>query len=380
MTGLRRYAIDVGIAAAAGAVNAIMIHEAAEPGSVPPDAFAYTLGVLMTVPVVMHRSRPVAVLMACSVVLFAYYSLDYPGMSPISVLAAPLFSAVNAGHLRWAVGVVGMFFLGGYLIVVLQEKIEPLQAVSVFLANGALAVAVILLGEVVRSRRALAEETQERLRIAAEEREIAAARRVAEDRVRIARELHDTVAHSMATITVQARTALHVHGEDPASDQVRTALSTIRETSRRALRDMGDTLGVLRSVQGDDQGRPGLERLPALVEAVRAAGVPVELTVTGTSGRLAQAVDRAAYRILQESLTNVLRHAGPEVRARVTVAYEPDGVALEIADDGPGGEQEGGHGLNGMRERAEGLGGSFTAGPGDGGGFVVAAWLPRSAA
>ncbi|MFI0450689.1 sensor histidine kinase [Actinomadura sp. 6N118] len=380
MTGLRRFAIDAGIAMVAGVVNAIMIHEALEPSSRSPDAFAYTLGVLMTLPILLHRRRPLAALLLSSLVLFAYYSSDYPGISPITVLAPALYSAVIAGHLRWAVGVMSTFYVGGYIIVVFNEKIEALNALSEFLTNGGLAVAVILLAEVVRSRRALAEEAQERLRMAADEREIMAARRVAEDRVRIARELHDTVAHSMATITVQARTALHVHGEDPASDEVRTALSTIRETSKRALREMGDTLGVLRAEPADKADGVGLERLTALVEAVRAAGVPVELAVTGTSGRLAPAVDHAAYRILQESLTNVLRHAGPEVNARVCVVYEPEDVVLEIADDGVGSAEECGHGLNGMRERAEGLGGTFTAEPGPGGGFVVTARLPRDAA
>ncbi|MFG1999482.1 sensor histidine kinase [Spirillospora sp. NPDC048911] len=380
MTGPRRMAIDAGIATVAGVINAIMIHEALEPHSRAPDAFAYTLGVLMTLPVLLHRRRPVAALLASSVLLFAYYSSDYPGISPITVLAVPLYSAVVAGHLRWAVGVISAFYVGGYIIVVFNEKVEALRALSEFLTNGGLAVTVILLAEVVRNRRQLAAETRERLRIAAEEREIAAARRVAEDRVRIARELHDTVAHSMATITVQARTALHVHDEDPASEDVRTALSAIRETSKRALREMGDTLGVLRAEPREDGDGVGLERLPALVEAVRAAGVPVELAVTGTAAALAPAVDHAAYRILQESLTNVLRHAGPEVNARVNVTYGPDGVALEIADDGVGTSEESGHGLNGMRERAEGLGGTLTAGPGDGGGFVVSARLPGDAA
>ncbi|MEU5878338.1 histidine kinase [Spirillospora sp. NPDC047279] len=378
----RPISVDVAITVAAGVINAIMIREAPEPESLKPDLFAYTLGVLMTLPILLHRRRPVAALMLSSLALFAYYSADYPGMSPVTVLAVPLYSATLQGHLRWAAGVIAVFSFGGYSIVVFQEGSPPLRAFSEFVANGALAVTVILLAEVVRSRRALAEETRERLRLAAEERDIEAARRVAEDRVRIARELHDTVAHSMATITVQARSALHVHENDPESEQVRTALSTIRETSKRALREMGGTLGVLRADAADHDDAVGLERLPSLIEAVRAAGVPVEVEVTGAPPALARTVDHAAYRILQESLTNVLRHAGTEVSARVAVAYEPGGVAIEIADDGAGGAAApgGGHGLSGMRERAEGLGGTFTAGPRDGGGFVVGVRLPGGAA
>ncbi|WP_231336456.1 sensor histidine kinase [Actinomadura graeca] len=237
----------------------------------------------------------------------------------------------------------------------------------------------MLLAEVVRSRRALAAETRERLRAAVEERDAEAARRVAEDRVRIARELHDTVAHSMATITVQAGSALHVLGD--RDEEFRPALAAIRETSKQALREMRATLGVLRS--GEDAGRhgpAGLDRLPVLLEAVRSSGVPVELHVTGPAGELGGAADHAAYRILQESLTNVLRHAGTDVRVRVRLAYTGDGLDLEVADDGDGPSNgDGGHGLTGMRERARALGGTLSAGAGPSGGFLVRARLPGGA-
>ncbi|MFC6885403.1 MULTISPECIES: sensor histidine kinase [Actinomadura] len=394
---------DAAIAAVVAVVLAIMIHEATEPHSRPPDAQAYALAVLMALPLLVQRRRPVAAMLLASLGLFVYYTAGYPGISPTTVLAVPSYTAVVAGHLRWATGIYTMFFTLGYAIVVATEQTPALMALAEFLTHLSLAVAVVLLAEVVRSRRALAAETRERLRLAEDEHEREAARRVAEDRVRIARELHDTVAHSMATITVQAGSALHRLGD--REDEVRPALAAIRTTSKEALRQMRSTLGVLRSSAEDGPGGPhgpdgpdgpdglggdrlGLGRLPALLDAVRAAGVPVELDVAGEAAPLAPPVDHAAYRIVQESLTNVLRHAGSGVSARVSLAYGDGAVELKITDDGrrsgdagtaaswngaarPGG----GHGLNGMRERARAVGGSFTAGPGNGG-FVVEARLP----
>jgi signal transduction histidine kinase len=242
----------------------------------------------------------------------------------------------------------------------------------------------IMLGDAVRSRRALAAETAERLRVAHEEREAEAARRVAEERLRIARDLHDTVAHSMATITVQAGSALHVLGD--GNDSLRGALTAIRETSKHALREMRATLGQLR------EGAPGggfpvppggLDRLPALRDAVTAAGAPVTIAVDGDQRPLPAAVDEAAYRILQESLTNVLRHAGPAARATVRLSFEPAALGISVIDDGAGARAAGdgdgpggGHGLAGMAERAAALGGEVIAGPRGEGGFEVSAWLP----
>jgi signal transduction histidine kinase len=244
-----------------------------------------------------------------------------------------------------------------------------------------------MLGDTVRSRRALAAETAERLRVAHEEREAEAARRVAEERLRIARDLHDTVAHSMATITVQAGSALHVLGN--RDEKLRRALTAIRETSKHALREMRATLGQLRqgTENGAIQAMPGgLDRLPALRDAVTAAGAPVTIAVEGEQRPLPPSVDEVAYRIVQESLTNVLRHAGPAARATVRLLYEPTTLGISVIDDGTGataaaaaadGDGLGaGHGLTGMAERAASVGGEVTAGPRGEGGFEVSARLP----
>jgi signal transduction histidine kinase len=205
---------------------------------------------------------------------------------------------------------------------------------------------------------------------------------VAEERLRIARDLHDTVAHSMATITVQAGSALHVLGD--RDDKVRGALTAIRETSKHALGEMRATLGQLRqgSTGGGIPVTPGgLDRLPALRDAVTAAGAPVTIAVDGDQRPLPPAIDEVAYRILQESLTNVLRHAGPAARATVRLCYEPAALGITVTDDGTGTDGDGdglgrGHGLTGMAERAAAVGGKVTAGPRGEGGFEVSARLP----
>jgi signal transduction histidine kinase len=212
------------------------------------------------------------------------------------------------------------------------------------------------------------------------------ARLLAEERLRIARELHDTVAHSMATITVQAGSALHVL---PAArdDPVRAALVSIRETSKSALGEMRSVLGQLRGDGGTGGTVPsveglGLDRLPELSAAVTAAGSPVRVSVEGEPGPLPPEVDHAAYRILQESLTNVLRHAASGTPAEVRLCYARDSVTITVSNDGPsadGGSPGTGNGLRGMRERAEAAGGELEAGPGADR-FIVTATLPRQVA
>jgi signal transduction histidine kinase len=291
--------------------------------------------------------------------------------------------------------VIGLFVVGAST----HQGLVSLAAT--FLPQIAVLFLAVTLGEVVRSRRALAAETAQRLRVAHEERETEAARRVAEERLRIARDLHDTVAHSMATITVQAGSALHLL--DGGDTNLRRALTAIRATSKEALAEMRATLGQLRTgTSGDPQTLTGgLDRLPALCDAVTAAGAPVTVEVEGEQRPLPPAVDQAAYRILQESLTNVLRHAGQAARATVSLRYEPAVLAIRVTDDGgqgtghggpgtdgggtpdparPAGDglqpARGGHGLTGMAERAAAVGGKVTAGLRTGGGFEVAAWLP----
>ncbi|HEX5627004.1 MAG TPA: histidine kinase [Actinomycetota bacterium] len=215
------------------------------------------------------------------------------------------------------------------------------------------------------------------------EREVATREAVAAERAAIARELHDVVAHHMSVMVVQAGAARAVGARDPAATA--EALRQIEASGRTGLAEMRRLLEVLKAEE-DGNGRapqPGLARLGELLDAMRASGLPVEAVVEGTPRPLPPGVDLSAYRIVQEALTNALRHAGG-ASARVVVRYEPDAVELEIGDHGPGppeaSQASGGHGLIGMRERVQLFGGQLVAGPRPGGGFLVRARLPSEPA
>jgi signal transduction histidine kinase len=419
-------------------------------GAVPLNTTAYLLGALLAVPILFRRRWPSQVLIACSVGMFFYYVFDRRNISPAPVLVVPLYDAAVAGYLAWAIGIPAGFMAVGFGVVEASPGQSLTGVTQEFLSQAVLLALAVALGEVVRGRRALAAETARRLRLAEEERAAEAARLVAEERLRIARELHDTVAHSMAMITVQAGTALHlltgeaanIHVQNgtapsrPASvpapgadaDPVRAALAAIRDTGKGALTEMRSVLGQLRrpdpgvAPASPPGGEAGLGRLASLREAVTAAGAAVTVTVQGEQSPLSAEADHCAYRILQESLTNVLRHAGPGTTARVCLRYEPGVLTITVTDEGrvtgeahdaggsgggsggagragdgsgawggSGGADgsgtggaggpagAGGHGIRGMRERAAAIGGTLSAGPLPGGGFRVEATLPTSA-
>jgi signal transduction histidine kinase len=382
--------VDVGAALAVLAAVEITVATGTGPGARPLNAAAYLAGAALVVPVLFRRKWPLQVLVACSVLLLLYYWFDRRDISPAPLLCLPLYDAAVAGYLAVAV-VIPVFFMSAGLFVVGASTHQSLVSLaSEFLPSIVVLALAIALGDTVRSRRALAAETADRLRLADEEREADAAAKVAQERLRIARELHDTVAHSMATITVQAGSALHLLDEGRRAG-IRNALVAIRDTSKSALADMRVTLGQLRGsgadVDGAETRTAGLDRLGSLSDAVRAAGAPLTVTIDGEPVPLPPDVDHAAYRILQESLTNVLRHAGPEASAAVCLRYAPDALIVHVTDDGAGADaaggragSAGGHGLTGMTERAAAVGGELSARPRADGGFEVIARLPVAAA
>lgn len=216
-------------------------------------------------------------------------------------------------------------------------------------------------------------EVEQRAEEAERTRDEAARRRAVEERLRIARELHDSLTHSISVIQVQAGVAVHLARK--RGQEVPSALAAIQEASADAARELRSTLSVLRSENGDGSG---LGQLPGLVGRARAAGLPVTVTVTGTERPLPREVGQAAYRIVQEALTNVSRHAG-QARAHVHLRYESGTLTVQVDDDGKGTStppSASGLGLIGMRERACSLGGRLEAGPQPGGGFRVRAVLP----
>ncbi|MEV4624648.1 sensor histidine kinase [Asanoa sp. NPDC049573] len=234
------------------------------------------------------------------------------------------------------------------------------------------------IGYAVRQQRMYAASVRERAEQQALEQRAEARRAVSEERLRIARELHDVVAHTMSLIAVQAGVANHVAEARP--DEVRRALSSIEETSRGALREMRALLGVLRD-DGNEEPvpAPGLGELAAMVRRAAAAGVHVDLESSGEPVGLSAGLELAAYRVVQEAVTNVIKHALTD-RCQVLVAYQADVFAVEVIDEGRGGTatSRAGHGISGMRERVAMYRGEFEAGPRPGQGFRVAARFPLS--
>jgi signal transduction histidine kinase len=255
-----------------------------------------------------------------------------------------------------------------------------------FYAAGWLVSAAVM-GVTFRMWQLHVREAEHRADEAERTRDESVRRRAMEERLRIARELHDSLTHSISVIQVQAGVAVHLarkRGED-----VPPSLLAIQEAGADAVRELRATLGVLRSEEDGDGS--GLSQLDSLVARARAAGLPVAVTVTGAERPLPPAVDQAAYRIVQEALTNVSRHAGPagggdQVSASVHLCYTPETLSVQVIDDGQGtvtstGTRASGPGLGlvGMRERVSALGGRLQAGPHDGGGFRVRAELPARA-
>jgi signal transduction histidine kinase len=336
-----------------------------------------TGGLLLTLPLAARRRVPLAVAgvfagtAALSSLLGGGLFDGEPPPFAALVAGAVTFYSVGAhaadrpAHVGAALGVAGLW------IAVLATGPD----VQSFLFSGGLIVATPwLAGRATRARS---------LRVALLEREQRQRERVAvgEERARIARELHDVVAHSVGAMVAQAQGARHVLDRDP--DRTRDALETIEQTGRTALEEMRRSLGVLRRPDAEAPlaPQPGMNGLGVLIAHARKSGLTVELVTEGEPAPLPAGAELSAYRIVQEALTNTLKHAGP-VHARVAVRYGVDEIELEIADDGaPGGASNGapsagGHGLVGMRERVALYGGDLHAGQRPEGGFVVRASLP----
>jgi signal transduction histidine kinase len=304
---------------------------------------------------------------------------------PVALYSYCAYGGPRAPRLGAAVGVAGAVLITGRELVERPagERGEADTLLGALLLLGfllAVVAAAWSFGLFRTVRSVYLATLEERARLAETEREERARRAAREERDRIAREMHDVVAHSLSVIVSQAQGGAYLAKGEPAG----RVLDTIADTGREALADMRGLLGVLRADApdaGPDPGeppQPGLADLPELVARVRASGLPVELTQDGTPERPSAAAELAVYRLVQESLTNVLKHAGPDATARVRLTWAGKELVVSVTDDGygltPG--RGGGQGLVGMRERVAVLGGSTSAGPGTGGGFAVRARLP----
>ncbi|XTZ14785.1 sensor histidine kinase [Micromonospora echinospora] len=423
---VRSVAFDVAVA---GVVALLAVAAATTAGGWG----ASVVGLAMAVTLVWRRVRPAAVTAVVAVLAFSQVVYGWgPQPYDLAVLVA-LYSVVKyADRLRDGI-VAGIVAAVGVVLAAVQT---PSQVAWYFSAiyYGLVTGAVWLVALNVRTRRLYVLSLEERAATLEREREAEARAAVAEERTRIARELHDVVAHSMAVMIVQADGARFMIDQSP--ETARNAVRIVADTGRQALEDMRRLVGVLRepdpagptagveagpgaavgpgagAATGDDRAggagpgpggadraesaggpgpegladeparrRPSVAELPALLDRFRAAGLRVRFAATGTSGTLPQALELTVYRLVQEALTNALKHAGVGATVEVTLAHDADAVVLDVVDDGRGRPAvtptpSGGHGLVGMRERVSVYDGSLTAGPRLAGGWQVRARLP----
>jgi signal transduction histidine kinase len=342
------------------------------PGhAVPHPGAAVLLVAVACLALAWRRRYPVAVLAVSVAAVSAYSLLGYVNGAALVAPIIALYTVATQVSVRRAV-VAAVITLGVLLTVTAANN--PFGRISGggFDIIPFMVAAALFAGIAVASRRAYVASIRDRA-------EQDARRRLDEERLRIARELHDVVAHTMATINVQAGVAAHVLSSRP--DVVAESLQAIKTASKEGLRELRAILNVLRQADDADpiQPTPGTAQLGDLIAGARRAGLETTFTVTGQQVPLPAAVDLAAYRIIQESLTNTIRHAGPATAA-VSLGYHHDELRIDVTDTGRGqpavAGSGGGHGLAGMRERAAAVGGTVEAGPGPAGGFRVAARLP----
>jgi signal transduction histidine kinase len=384
---------DVAIALALGAVLLAGSAAAAsgqDRGPLRPlGLLGYALIALSCVALAWRNAAPTATLLVTLVLGVGYESASYPGgPAPLAVVAALYTLAAHGHRLRaLGLGLAATALLVGGRALFTHGLESPL-----LVAFPTTVVAALFAGQLVAGRRARRVEG-ERQRVETERaREVDTQRRVDAERLRIARELHDVVAHNISLINVQATMGVHLMETRPA--EAAAALGAIKTASKQALRELRAILDVLRQADEDEPTRPtsGLAEVDSLARSTRLAGLPVEVVVVGDRRPVPSSVDVAAFRIIQESLTNALRYSGG-APTRVSIDYHPQSLVIDIVDDGdcasggdgsgPGGAGLGGaghsgagHGIAGMTERAAAVGGTLRAGPIGAGGFGVHARLP----
>jgi signal transduction histidine kinase len=366
----------------AGLGSAWIVNSPAEWGILTP---------FLVVPVVFRRRAPVAAF-AVAVAAGAFQVLLTPGAgASASDLAIVVLLYTLAAYRPRRESVAGLIIclLGGAVASVAVHsaggvpRIEGLSMGAV--KYGGTALVAWVLGDSMRYRRAYYVALEERAARLEAERDAQAKISAAAERARIARELHDVIAHNVSVMVVQADGASYALRAEP--ERARQALAAISSTGRQALAEMRRLLGVLRSgdTSADLAPQPGLDQVRELLDQARGAGLSVSLTLEGPPRPLSEGAELAAYRVVQESLTNTRKHGGVLAAAAVTLRYEPDGLVVKVTDDGrgdtaPGGGTGHGLGLTGMRERIEMYGGSVQAGPLPAGGYQVVARLPAAEA
>ncbi|MFD4026331.1 sensor histidine kinase [Streptomyces sp. NPDC058576] len=340
--------------------------------------------------VALRRKAPEKMLLLAILVGVAQLVFDVrPGIGNFAMLVIT-YTVATVGE-RWASRLALICSLSAAALSQVRWEAEPggswPQVIFVTVIMTVPFVLAWVLGDSLRTRRAYFDQLEERAARLEREREAQSKVAVAAERARIARELHDVVAHNVSVMVVQADGAAYVM--DAAPDQAKQALETISSTGRQALAEMRRLLGVLRTGDAPESGeyvpQPDVEQIEDLVAQVRQTGLEVDFKVEGTPRPLPSGVELTAYRVVQEALTNTRKHGGPDAGASVRLVYFDDGLGLLIEDDGRGAAHElyedggadgAGHGMIGMRERVGMVGGTLDAGPRPGGGFRISALLP----
>ncbi|MCC2336176.1 sensor histidine kinase [Cellulomonas wangsupingiae] len=367
--------VDLGLALGTVVVVALTVGAGVDAERAPsPVAYVFALG--FGAVLLVRRRWPVAVLVVTVLGIFVYYALGFPAIGQALPAAAALYSAAELGRTRTAL-VLGGLLVGVAAYFRIGEGLPPTYLLGYeLLTNVALVAAAVALGVSVRVRRA-SRADQERARVAAlAEQAAEAGRRLQAQRVRIARDLHDSIGHTLAVVAVHAGVAAEAVGRD--DEVAAAAIAHVRDATGSTLRELRSTVRLLRAAGDDDAGgTAGMGGVPALAESARAVGLDVDLRIDVADAAVDPAIGAGAYRIVQEALTNVLRHADAR-RVEVVAAVADGWLDLRVRDDGrgPDGAGGGGQGLRGMAERAGLLGGTLTSGRGDAGGFVVHARLP----
>ncbi len=348
-----------------------------------PDFWAYVVIAAMTLPLVLRRVYPVSVLWVVVGAFVVGRLIDYPLGDEIIALPMAMHAIGSevarprADRAAWTATLTLTAFT---LLGIFEGSVVLADVVAV----AALTALPYMLGREVHERRSYAKDLEHRA-VELELRQEAQARdAVRNERRRIARELHDVVAHQMTVMTIQASAAKRMIDRDPA--KATAALTAVETAGHEGLNEMRRLLGMLRPEDGAPPAtapQPGLGALDELCRHTRSAGLDVDVTVTGDPYDLPVGIDLGVYRIIQEALTNTLKHGGPNTRAQVMVDYAPDAVTIEVIDDGRGAamamsepSRTGGQGLLGMQERVAILEGEFAAGPRRGGGFRVSGRIP----
>lgn len=341
------------------------------------DPFGYVLIGMQSLPIIWRRRNPAAILIIVSAAFMVDRGLNYPSNWAAAGLAFAIYTVGSQLPARRSLLIGGLTidFVIGWTVVGMFVYDVPAESIA---AELALLGFPLILGREAFQREQRMVALEARAIRAEQKREQRAADAVFTERVRIARELHDVVAHEITVMTIQSGAALRVLDDQ---DKAAAAITAAETAGHRALTEMRRLLGMLRTQRPDPLPQPGLDSVGSLVAQMERAGLPVDLNVGGKVRELPTGIDLNAYRIIQESLTNTLKHGGPGAHAQVDLIYDDTVLTIQVRDDGRGASEglaggDTGHGLIGMQERATILDGSLEAGPRLGGGFRVSAKIP----